>query len=178
MLLLALSPLIVLISFIQLFVFKRVLFTQKRIGLEGTSFIIYKFLTISPNIDKNLPLRYQSNKWGAILRKTSFDEIPQLLNVLLGEMNFIGPRPLLPEYLQFYTKRQGQRHNVKPGLTGWAQVNGRTSLSWEEQFELDVWYAENKSMNLDIKIIFLTLFRVLLFKREIKTERKPFGGEN
>jgi len=113
---------------------------------------------------KLLPDSKRLTPIGKIIRSLSFDEIPQLLNVLKGDMSLVGPRPLLPEYLPLYNARQARRHEVRPGMTGWAQVNGRNTLSWEEKFEMDVWYVDNVSFLLDIKILFLTLLKVL--KRE------------
>ena len=100
-------------------------------------------------------------KIGKWIRKTSLDEIPSLLNVIKGEMNLVGPRPLLPEYLPLYSKEQNKRHLVKPGITGWAQINGRNAITWERKFELDVWYVKNRNFNLDLKILFLTIYKVI-----------------
>jgi lipopolysaccharide/colanic/teichoic acid biosynthesis glycosyltransferase len=144
-----------------------VLFRQKRPGLHGEIFEIYKFRTMSNARDEKgalLPDEKRLTKTGAIIRSLSLDELPQLFNVVKGDMSFVGPRPLLPEYLPLYDERQKRRHDVKPGITGWAQVNGRNALSWRERFELDVWYVEHRSFLLDMKILWLTLLKVL--KRE------------
>ena len=141
-----------------------VLFRQVRPGLHGELFIIYKFKTMSDehDLDGNLlPDSGRLTKFGHFLRSTSLDELPELLNVIKGDMSIVGPRPLLVEYLDRYTSEQARRHEVKPGITGWAQVNGRNKISWEERFKLDVWYVDNWSIGLDVKIIFLTLIKVL-----------------
>lgn len=144
-----------------------VFFVQTRPGLEGVSFDMIKFRTMTDAKDNNgelLPDEVRLTKFGQFLRSTSLDELPELWNVLKGEMSLVGPRPLLVEYLALYSPRQAKRHNVRPGVTGWAQVNGRNAISWEEKFELDVWYVENRSLLLDIKIIWLTIMQV--FKRQ------------
>jgi lipopolysaccharide/colanic/teichoic acid biosynthesis glycosyltransferase len=118
---------------------------------------------------------------GRIVRKTSLDEIPQLINVLIGDMSIIGPRPLLPEYLQLYNKAQKKRHNIRPGITGWAQVNGRNAISWEKKFELDVWYVKNQSLLLDLKIVLLTIKKVIIsegISQRGKATSEPFNGFN
>lgn len=144
-----------------------VLFRQQRPGLYGQPFTLVKFRTMTDARDKTgnlLPDEMRLTRLGAFLRSTSLDELPELFNVLKGEMSLVGPRPLKMEYLSLYTPRQARRHEVLPGITGWAQVNGRNSLSWEEKFELDVWYVDNQSFWLDLKILFLTVVKVL--KRE------------
>lgn len=144
-----------------------VLFRQQRPGLYGQPFTLVKFRTMTDARDKTgnlLPDEMRLTRLGAFLRSTSLDELPELFNVLKGEMSLVGPRPLKMEYLSLYTPRQARRHEVLPGITGWAQVNGRNSLSWEEKFELDVWYVDNRSFWLDLKILFLTVVKVL--KRE------------
>jgi len=144
-----------------------VLFRQQRPGLYGQPFTLVKFRTMTDARDKTgnlLPDEMRLTRLGALLRSTSLDELPELFNVLKGEMSLVGPRPLKMEYLSLYTPRQARRHEVLPGITGWAQVNGRNSLSWEEKFELDVWYVDNQSFWLDLKILFLTVVKVL--KRE------------
>lgn len=144
-----------------------VFFRQTRPGLHGNPFTFYKFRTMTGDCDENgcsLPDECRLTKLGIFLRRTSIDELPQLWNVLKGEMSLVGPRPLLTEYLPRYTPEQMRRHDVKPGITGWAQVRGRNSLTWEQKFELDVWYVDNWSLALDMKILFLTVARVL--KRE------------
>lgn len=144
-----------------------ILFIQKRPGLNGQPFYLYKFRTMKNEKDSqghNLPDEVRITAIGTFLRKYSLDELPQLVNVLKGDLSLVGPRPLLMEYLPLYTEEQFKRHYVKPGITGWAQVNGRNALTWEEKFKLDIWYVENQSLSLDIKIMWLT------FKKLIKTE--------
>ncbi len=139
-------------------------FMQSRPGLNGNIFNIYKFRTMTDERDINgnlLPDQDRLNKFGQFLRSSSLDELPALWNVLKGDMSLVGPRPLLVEYLPLYSKNQARRHEVKPGVTGWAQVNGRNSISWKEKFEMDVWYVNNQSFLLDIKILFLTLKKVI-----------------
>lgn len=134
-------------------------FCQVRPGLKGELFKMYKFRTML--LDDTLPEEKRITRLGKFLRKTSLDELPELYNVLRGNMSLVGPRPLLPEYLSYYSARQMRRHDVKPGITGWAQVNGRNSITWEQKFEHDVWYVEHADLWLDLKIIFLTLFAVV-----------------
>ena len=153
-----------------------ILFKQKRPGLHGKPFYIYKFRTMTNETDEHgnlLPNEQRITKLGKVLRKLSLDELPQLFNVLKGDISLVGPRPLLMEYLPLYNEEQARRHEVKPGITGWAQVNGRNAITWEERFELDVWYVDNQSFWLDIKILLLTVLKV--FKREgINPEDKQF----
>lgn len=144
-----------------------VLFKQQRPGFYEKPFYVYKFRSMTDERDRNgelLPDDVRLTSFGRVVRKLSLDELPQLLNVLKGDMSFVGPRPLLMEYLPLYNKRQASRHDARPGITGWAQVNGRNAISWEEKFELDVWYVENWSFWLDIKILFMTVLKV--FKSE------------
>ncbi|NVJ87076.1 MAG: sugar transferase [Algoriphagus sp.] len=139
-------------------------FKQERPGKNGKIFKILKFKTMSEKVDNNgesLPDHLRVTFLGRLIRKTSLDEIPQLINVLKGDMSLVGPRPLLVEYLPLYDSRQIKRHNVLPGVTGWAQINGRNTISWEEKFEFDVWYVENLNFWLDLKILFITFFNVL-----------------
>lgn len=139
-------------------------FFQLRPGKDGKLFTIIKFKTMNDKRDsdgKYLPDAERLTSIGKWIRKTSLDELPQLINVLKGEMSLIGPRPLLPFYLDLYNDFQGRRNEVKPGITGWAQVNGRNQISWEKKFELDVWYVDNVSILLDVKILFLTIIKVL-----------------
>jgi len=141
-----------------------ILFKQVRPGYLGKPFLIFKFRTMSNLSSANgnlLSDNKRLTKLGRILRATSLDELPTLINVLIGDMSLVGPRPLLIEYLPLYDKNQARRHEVKPGITGWAQVNGRNSISWEAKFELDIWYVDNRSFMLDIKILFLTIKAVL-----------------
>ncbi|CAA6820024.1 MAG: Lipid carrier : UDP-N-acetylgalactosaminyltransferase (EC [uncultured Sulfurovum sp.] len=143
---------------------KPIFFKQLRPGLKEKLFIIYKFRTMSNEMDKNGILLSDDKRLkgiGKFIRKTSLDELPQLFNVLKGEMSFIGPRPLLVEYLVLYNEKQKTRHHTKPGISGWAQVNGRNAISWEEKFNYDVWYVENQSFLLDMKILWMTFFKVL-----------------
>lgn len=141
-----------------------IIFSQFRPGHKETIFGIYKFRTMTNDIDENgelLPDLQRLQGVGKFIRSTSLDELPQLFNVIKGDMSFVGPRPLLIEYLPLYNDRQKKRHDILPGITGWAQVNGRNAISWEEKFELDVWYTENHSFWLDIKILWLTLLKVI-----------------
>jgi len=166
--LIILSPLMIIIAvlvFINLG--SPVLFRQVRPGLHGRPFVLYKFRTMRDLRDDEghlLPDELRLTRFGRFLRSTSLDELPELFNVLKGEMSLVGPRPLLMEYLERYTPEQARRHEVKPGITGWAQVNGRNAISWEEKFKLDVWYVDNWSIMLDFKILLLTFIKVL--KRE------------
>lgn len=142
-----------------------ILFRQKRPGLHSKPFDIYKFRTMLLTKDVKgvlLPDEKRMTMLGALLRKYSLDELPQLFNVLIGNLSLVGPRPLLMEYLPLYTQEQARRHSVKPGITGWAQVNGRNAISWEEKFKLDVWYVDNQSVLLDVKILLLTIKKVFL----------------
>ena len=141
-----------------------IFFIQPRPGLNGKTFKMYKFRTMTNKCDKNGNLLEDKDrllKFGSFLRSTSLDELPTLWNVLCGNMSLVGPRPLLIEYLPLYSKNQARRHEVRPGITGWAQVNGRNAISWNEKFELDTWYVENQSFVLDMKIILLTLKKVI-----------------
>ncbi|MBW8051076.1 MAG: sugar transferase [Cytophagales bacterium] len=142
----------------------KMFFVQKRPGLQAKPFYIIKFKTMNDKTDRNgnlLPDNKRLTFAGKIIRKTSIDELPQLLNVLKGNLSLIGPRPLLMEYLPLYSKEQAKRHLVKPGITGWAQVNGRNAITWEKKFEYDIWYAEHISFCLDVKIFFITIFKIL-----------------
>ncbi|WP_041245856.1 sugar transferase [Geotalea uraniireducens] len=144
-----------------------VLFRQERPGLHGKPFLMHKFRTMTNERDANgilLADEARLTGLGKFLRSTSLDELPELFNVLKGDMSLVGPRPLLMEYMPLYTPEQARRHEVKPGITGWAQVNGRNAISWEEKFKLDVWYVDNSSFWLDLKILWMTFFQV--FKRE------------
>lgn len=141
-----------------------ILFRQKRPGKDEKIFGIYKFRTMTNEKDKDgnlLPDDQRLVGIGKFIRSTSLDELPQLFNVLKGEMSFVGPRPLLIEYLDLYNDEQKRRHDVKPGITGWAQVNGRNAISWEQKFDYDVWYVDNKSFWLDIKILWMTFLKVV-----------------
>ena len=141
-----------------------VLFRQIRPGLHGKPFTIYKFRTMTDKRDGGgnlLPDSERLTRLGRFFRKTSLDELPEFFNVIKGDMSIVGPRPLLMQYLDRYTPEQTRRHEVKPGITGWAQVNGRNAISWEDKFKLDVWYVDNWSMWLDVKIILMTVVKVL-----------------
>jgi len=140
------------------------LFKQTRPGFHSKPFVFYKFRTMTQKINNSgdlLPDKDRITKFGLFLRKTSLDEFPSLWNVLRGDMSFVGPRPLLMEYLDHYNSEQARRHDVKPGITGWAQINGRNAISWEDKFKLDIWYVDNRTIRLDIKILFLTIWKVL-----------------
>jgi lipopolysaccharide/colanic/teichoic acid biosynthesis glycosyltransferase len=153
-------------------------FLQHRPGKNEKLFKIIKFKTMNDKKDSDgnlLPDAFRLTKIGAFVRKTSLDEIPQLLNVLKGDMRLIGPRPLLPEYLPLYNETQRRRHEVKPGITGWAQVNGRNAISWEQKFEYDVWYVNHVSFLLDCKIVYLTINKV--FKQEGITSENSISAE-
>lgn len=159
------SPLFLIVIIALLFANKgKVFFLQNRPGKNGKIFKIIKFRTMNNKRDAHgnlLPDVERLTKIGKLVRKTSLDEIPQLINVLLGNMSLIGPRPLLPEYLPLYNDFQKKRHHIKPGITGWAQINGRNAVEWEKKFKFDVWYVENMSFFLDLQIMFLTLKKVL-----------------
>ena len=164
-LLLALWPLLALLALaVRISLGSPALFAQTRPGVGGAPFRFYKFRTMSDARDSAgelLPDAARLTPLGKLMRKFSLDELPQLVNVLKGDMSLVGPRPLLMEYLPLYSERQAQRHAVRPGITGWAQVNGRNALGWDERFELDVWYVEHQSFWLDLRILALTAWRVL-----------------
>ena len=180
---LATSPLLAF-SFIsiRLLLGSPVLFSQQRPGLHGKLFTLRKFRTMrSPRAGEDLLATdaVRLTRLGRFLRSTSLDELPTLWNVLRGDMSLVGPRPLLPEYLPLYTAHQMRRHEVKPGITGWAQVNGRNAISWEEKFELDVWYVDHRSFFLDLKILCMTVWQVVA-RRHIAADghatMPPFRG--
>lgn len=179
------SPLYILITLI-LFVTttRKIFFIQKRPGLNETIFRLVKFKTMNDRRDQSGDLlsdNLRLTQVGRFLRNTSLDELPQLFNVLIGNMSLIGPRPLLVEYLDLYNEKQRKRHLVRPGITGWAQVNGRNAISWNEKFELDIWYIENLSFLIDIKIIFLT-FNTIFLKKGVNADTSQtmpkFTGKN
>ncbi|EHA6440006.1 sugar transferase [Clostridium perfringens] len=161
-----------------------IFFKQKRIGKNNEEFEMIKFRTMTDEKDKLgnlLPNEERLTKFGKVLRSTSLDEIPELINVLKGDMSLVGPRPLPVRYLPLYSSEQLKRHNVLPGITGWAQVNGRNSITWSEKFALDLWYVENFNIILDFKILFLTVYKV--FKRDginqnDNTVMEAFNGKN
>jgi undecaprenyl phosphate N,N'-diacetylbacillosamine 1-phosphate transferase len=163
-----LSPVFLVLTIILLIVNKgNAFFLQARPGRNEKIFFLIKFKTMTDERDTDgnfLPDTVRLTKIGSFVRRTSLDEIPQLFNVFMGEMSLVGPRPLLVEYLPLYNQEQKKRHNVKPGITGWAQINGRKAITWDEKFKLDIWYADNLSFPLDIKILFLTVKKV--FKSE------------
>ncbi|MBS3956252.1 MAG: sugar transferase [Clostridiales bacterium] len=163
--LLLLSPLLLALMFlVRLRLGSPVLFVQERPGKNGRLFRMYKFRTMTSERGPDgvlLPDAERLTRLGRFLRSTSLDELPELWNVLRGDMSLVGPRPLLPEYLDRYTPEQARRHEVRPGITGWAQVNGRNALSWDERLALDVWYVDNRSFMLDMKILWMTAGQVL-----------------
>lgn len=164
-LLIFLSPLLIVIWFLVLLSFGRpVLFLQQRPGFKAKPFYLYKFRTMHETKDKSgelLPDKMRISAMGSFLRKTSLDELPSLINIIKGELSFVGPRPLLMEYLPLYSPSQMRRHDVRPGLTGWAQINGRNNITWERRFELDLWYVENTSFRLDMFILLKTFVKVI-----------------
>lgn len=165
-LLVVLSPLLIGVYFLILLKMGRpVFFVQLRPGLNSVPFKLLKFRSMSNDLDaigQPLPDVDRLTRLGLFLRRTSIDELPNLFNVLIGNMSLVGPRPLFMEYLTLYSPEQVRRHDVRPGITGWAQVNGRNALSWDEKFKLDVWYVDNQSFWLDLKILFLTVKKVLV----------------
>ena len=167
-LVLILSPVFVILALlVRIKMGSPVIFKQLRPGLNEKLFYIYKFRTMIDERDKNgqlIPKHLRFTKFGLFLRRNSLDELPQLFNVIKGDISLVGPRPLLVEYLSLYTPEQAVRHKVRPGITGWAQVNGRNAITWEEKFALDVWYVNNRSFLLDCRILILTVIKV--FRRE------------
>ena len=159
-------------------------FTQSRPGKDEKVFQVIKFKTMTDERDNKgnlLPDDLRLTKVGKFIRSTSIDELPQLINVLKGDMSLIGPRPLLPQYLSLYSAEQKKRHNVRPGITGWAQINGRNAISWNRKFELDVWYVDNCSFLLDLKILFLTIKKVFVregISSDTSVTMEPFTGNN
>ena len=168
LLLLLFSPILVVVgTLVRLRMGSPIVFTQARPGKNGRIFTVYKFRTMTGDCDAQGNLLSDEERLiplGQFFRKASLDELPQLVNVLLGDMSFVGPRPLLVRYLERYNSEQARRHDVLPGITGWAQVNGRNALTWDEKFRLDLWYVDNWSLWLDVKILLLTVKKV--FKRE------------
>ena len=183
--LLLLAPVIAVVAIlIQRKLGSPVLFRQTRPGLYGKPFEMVKFRTMLDATDKHgnlLPDDERMTPFGSFLRASSLDELPELWNVLRGDMSLVGPRPLLMEYLPLYSKEQYRRHEVRPGVTGWAQVNGRNAISWEDKFKLDVWYVDNRSFWLDLKILFLTVKKVLVrdgISGEGEATMSKFTGNN
>nr|WP_036130898.1 sugar transferase [Marinobacter nitratireducens] len=164
--LIVLSPVLLLLSILIYFKLGApILFCQTRPGKDGQPFRMWKFRTMLESVDSEgnlLPDAQRITHFGQFLRSTSLDELPELWNVFKGDMSLVGPRPLLMEYLPLYSREQYRRHEVRPGITGWAQVNGRNAISWDEKFRLDVWYVDNRSFWLDLKIMFLTAKKVLV----------------
>lgn len=184
-LMLALIGLIILLPFLLLITIlvkwklgSPIFFRQQRPGLNGTPFYLYKFRSMSNEKDNNgrlLPGHQRLTPFGAFLRKYSLDELPQLINVIKGDLSLVGPRPLLMEYLPLYSEEQASRHLVRPGITGWAQVNGRNAITWEEKFKLDIWYVKHQSLFLDIKILWLTIIKVFR-SDDINIDEQDFEG--
>lgn len=166
--LILLSPIILLTTMlVRIKLGSPVFFRQQRPGLHAMPFYVIKFRTMTDQTDSEgrlLPDEVRLTEFGKLLRRLSLDELPQLFNVLKGDLSLVGPRPLLMEYLPLYSPEQSRRHEVRPGITGWAQVNGRNAISWEEKFRLDVWYVDNQSFLLDLKILCITIIKIL--KRE------------
>tara|TARA_B100000700_G_scaffold331657_1_gene466633 strand:- start:19508 stop:20101 length:594 start_codon:yes stop_codon:yes gene_type:complete len=165
LLILLLAPILfITAALVALKLGRPVIFSQVRPGLHGKPFKMFKFRSMTDGKDEHGELLSDEQRltpFGAKLRATSLDELPELFNILKGDMSFVGPRPLLMQYLPLYNERQSKRHNVRPGLTGWAQINGRNDMSWQDKFEHDVWYVENQSLALDIKIMYQTLGKVI-----------------
>ena len=165
LLLIVLSPVLIVVALaVAVSMGRPVLFRQERPGLRGDLFTILKFRTmvdVKGSDGRPLPDVQRITALGRLLRRTSLDELPELLNVLVGDMSLVGPRPLLPEYLPRYTKEQLRRHEVRPGITGWSQVNGRNALTWEDKFSLDVWYVDHQSLRLDVRILRMTIRQVI-----------------
>ncbi len=159
------SPLLLLVSLlVRLYLGSPIIFRQERPGFLARKFPIYKFRSMTSTRDAQgnlLPDEQRLTRLGRFLRASSIDEFPELFNVLKGEMSLVGPRPLLTQYLSRYSPEQARRHNVLPGITGWAQINGRNCLSWEEKFRLDIWYVDHWSLRLDIKVLFMTIWKVI-----------------
>lgn len=183
MALLLLSPIFILISLVLFLLEKQIFFIQTRVGKDQTRFSIYKFQTMSEERDSNgklLPDAARINAFGKFLRATSLDELPQLINVLQGNMSLVGPRPLLTDYAHLYSEYQNQRHQVLPGITGYVQVKGRNALTWEERFDLDVYYVQHISFIFDCKILFLTFITLFDFKKSRPQKGisiEPFEGQ-
>tara|TARA_B100000989_G_scaffold260811_1_gene211547 strand:- start:545 stop:1156 length:612 start_codon:yes stop_codon:yes gene_type:complete len=182
-LLILVFPFLVLIGIsIYIKIGNPIFFKQERPGFKRKSFTLIKFRTMSLKKDKFgelLPDEERLNNFGKLLRKFSLDELPSLINILKGDMSFIGPRPLLIEYLPLYNEFQNKRHNVKPGFSGWAQIKGRNMISWDKRFELDIWYVDNQNFFLDLKIFFITIWKTIFSEGVTTKEGKtmsPFKG--
>lgn len=182
LLVILLLPILILSLMVLVKLGPPVLFSQYRPGYKSRIFRMYKFRTMTNGRDVNgnlLPKEMRMTRFGKLIRDLSLDELPALFNVIKGDMSLVGPRPLRVEYLSLYSPEQARRHDVKPGITGWAQVNGRNSISWEEKFKLDVWYVENHSFLLDMKILFLTIIKALKkegVNQNESTTMEPFKG--
>jgi undecaprenyl phosphate N,N'-diacetylbacillosamine 1-phosphate transferase len=173
MLILSWLFLLILLAYVILLEFP-VLFKQRRIGQDNLPFDMWKFRTLS--LDEKLPISKRTFMWGRFLRHTSIDELPQLWNIFRGEMSFIGPRPLPEEYLELFSIEQIKRHEVKPGVTGWAQVNGRNLISWQKKFELDLYYVNNISFKLDLIILLKTVALILSLPKDVSLTEEKFKG--
>ncbi len=182
LLILILFPLyLVIYIYLLIVIGKPVLFKQLRSGLNGKNFNLYKFRTMKINKELNITDSKRIIRSAIFLRHSRLDELPQLFNILKGDINFVGPRPLLPEYDGLYNSEQKKRLNVMPGITGWAQINGDNNISWSKKFELDIWYVQNKSLLLDLKIIFLTIIFILkkiIGNKNKKLIMEKFNGRN
>lgn len=183
--LLLLSPILVIVAIlVKIKLGSPIFFTQNRVGKDGRIFKMIKFRTMLNATDKwgePLPDEKRLTSFGKLLRSTSLDELPELINVLKGDMSLIGPRPLLVEYLPLYSKEQTRRHDVLPGITGWAQINGRNNISWKDKFNLDIWYVDNQSLIVDIKILLLTISKVIKrddINQEGEATVEDFNGYN
>ncbi len=182
--LLILSPLLLIVTLVLYCNNRQPFFFQDRPGINAKPFRLIKFKTMNDNKDANGKLLSDAERisaLGRLLRATSIDELPQLINVIKGDMSLVGPRPLLIKYISLYSPEQARRHNVKPGITGWSQVNGRNAISWKKKFELDIWYVDNLSFSLDLRILWLTIIKV--FMREninsaTSATMPPFNGDN
>jgi lipopolysaccharide/colanic/teichoic acid biosynthesis glycosyltransferase len=183
-LILAMPVMLIILILLLLTGHRSFIFKQRRVGYRERVFTLYKFKTMTDKKDQSgqlLPDAQRLTGFGKLLRKTSMDELPQLLNILKGDMSLVGPRPLLIEYLPLYNLEQKKRHSVKPGITGWAQVNGRNAISWKRKFELDVWYVTHQSFTLDLKIILMTAKKVLFpegIQQAGHATMESFNGEN
>ncbi len=180
---LALLPLFIIVIVLLVFANNgKPFFMQTRPGKHGKLFKVIKFKTMNEKVDSQgslLPPAERITPVGRFIRSTSLDEIPQLINVIKGDMSFVGPRPLRVEYLAHYSSTQARRHEVKPGITGWAQINGRNTVDWDKRFEMDVWYVDNRSFLLDMKILFLTFYKVIKkdgINQSVEKTMEPFKG--
>lgn len=180
-----LSPILVIVAIlVRIKLGSPIFFTQNRVGKDGKIFKMIKFRTMLDATDKwgePLPDEERLTSFGKLLRSTSLDELPELINVLKGDMSLVGPRPLLVEYIELYSEEQFRRHEVRPGITGWAQVNGRNTLAWNERFKMDVDYVDSQDLAFDIKILFLTVFKVLKrdgISQEGNVTMEKFDGSN